>query len=156
MIKQALGLLACILLTMAVGGISGFATIDGVNGWYRTLSKPSFNPPNYLFGPVWSLLYILMGISLFLVLRAKPTAEKRKALGIFTAQLVLNFFWSILFFRFHQIGFAFAEIVLMWVFILWMIIAFRPLSKTASYLQLPYLAWVSFASVLNGAILYLN
>ena len=141
---------------MSIGGLSGYATIDGVTGWYTALHKPSFNPPNYLFGPVWSLLYLLMGVSLFLILKAKKSPARSKAIVAFTIQIVLNFFWSIIFFRFHAIKFALAEIVLMWVAILWMIVAFYRVNRTASLIQLPYIAWVSFASILNAAIFYLN
>lgn len=141
---------------MAIGGISGFATADGVNGWYRTLNKPSFNPPNYLFGPVWSLLYLLMGVSLFLILRSPKSPARSKAIAIFSSQLALNFLWSIIFFKFHYPGLALAEIILMWAMILWMIISFYRINKTAALIQLPYIAWVSFASILNAAIFYLN
>lgn len=154
--KATFKLVACILLTMSIGGLSGYATIDGVTGWYTTLNKPSFNPPNYLFGPVWSLLYLLMGVSLFLILKAEKSPARNKAIAAFTIQLVLNFFWSIIFFRFHAVGIALAEIVLMWVAILRMIVAFYRINKPASLLQIPYIAWVSFASFLNAAIFYLN
>ncbi len=154
--KKVLLLICCILLVMAIGGISGFATADGVNGWYRTLNKPSFNPPNYLFGPVWSLLYLLMGVSLFLILRSPKSPARSKAIAIFSSQLALNFLWSIIFFKFHYPGLALAEIILMWAMILWMIISFYRINKTAALIQLPYIAWVSFASILNAAIFYLN
>jgi len=154
--KRFLQLLACILLTMSIGGLSGYATLDGVTGWYITLHKPSFNPPNYLFGPVWSLLYLLMGVSLFLILRAEKSPARRKAIAAFAIQLVLNFFWSIIFFRFHAVGIALAEIVLMWLTILWMIVAFYRVNKTASLIQLPYISWVSFAAILNAVTFYLN
>ena len=154
--KRFFHLLACILLTMSIGGLSGYATLDGVTGWYSTLHKPSFNPPNYLFGPVWSLLYLLMGVSLFLILKAEKSPARNKAITAFTIQIVLNFFWSIIFFRFHAAGIALAEIVLMWVAILGMIVAFYRVNKPASLLQIPYIAWVSFAAILNAAIFYLN
>ena len=154
--KRFFQLLACILLTMSIGGISGYATLDGVTGWYTTLHKPAFNPPNYLFGPVWSLLYLLMGVSLFMILKAEKSPARSKAIAAFTIQLILNFFWSIIFFRFHAVGIALVEIVLMWVTILWMIVAMYRVNKPASLIQIPYLAWVSFASILNAAIFYLN
>lgn len=154
--KSILKLIGCILLTMSIGGLSGYATLDGVTGWYTTLHKPAFNPPNYLFGPVWSLLYLLMGVSLFLILKAEKSPARSKAIAAFTIQLVLNFFWSIIFFRFHAVGIALAEIVLMWVAILRMIVAFYRVNRTASLIQIPYIAWVSFAAILNAAIFYLN
>ena len=154
--KRFFQLLACILLTMSIGGLSGYATLDGVTGWYRTLNKPSFNPPNYLFGPVWSLLYLLMGVSLFMILKAEKSPARSKAIAAFTIQIVLNFFWSIIFFMFHAVGMALTEIVLMWVAILWMIVALYRVNKPASLIQIPYIAWVSFATILNAAIFHLN
>lgn len=154
--KATFKLLACILLTMSIGGLSGYATMDGVTGWYTTLNKPSFNPPNFLFGPVWSLLYLLMGISLFLILKPAKTQARSKAIAAFTVQLVLNFFWSIIFFRFHAVGIALVEIVLMWLAILAMIVISFRVNKTAAMLQIPYVCWVSFATLLNASIYYLN
>jgi len=154
--KAILKLIGCILLTMSIGGLSGYATIDGVNGWYTTLQKPSFNPPNYLFGPVWSLLYLLMGVSLFLILRADKSPARSKSMAAFIIQLLLNFFWSIIFFRFHAVGIALVEIVLMWSSILWMIVAMYRVHKSAALLQIPYICWVSFATVLNASIYVLN
>lgn len=140
---------------MLVGGISGVATVAGIKDWYVHLNKPFFNPPNYLFGPVWSILYLLMGISLFMILQSK-SITKKKAISIFFVQLFLNFWWSFLFFKFQLLGISLIEIVLMWLSILWMIIEFKKINKTAAYLQIPYLAWVTFASLLNLAIWYLN
>ena len=154
--KRFFQILACILLTMSIGGLSGYATLDGVTGWYTTLHKPSFNPPNYLFGPVWSLLYLLMGVSLSLILRAESSPTRSKAIATFAIQLILNFFWSIIFFRFHAVGIALVEIVLMWLAILAMIVISYRVNKPASLLQIPYICWVSFATLLNAAIYYLN
>jgi tryptophan-rich sensory protein len=140
---------------MLVGGISGVATVAGIKDWYVHLNKPFFNPPNYLFGPVWSILYLLMGVSLFMILQSK-SITKKKAISIFFVQLFLNFWWSFLFFKFQLLGISLIEIVLMWLSILWMIIEFKKINKTAAYLQIPYLAWVTFASLLNLAIWYLN
>jgi tryptophan-rich sensory protein len=139
---------------MLVGGISGIATVSGIKDWYVHLNKPFFNPPNYLFGPVWSLLYLLMGLSLFMILQS--SASKKKAIMIFSLQLFLNFWWSFLFFKFQMLGLSMFEIMLMWLSILWMIIEFRKINKTAAYLQIPYLLWVTFASLLNASIWYLN
>lgn len=154
--KKIIQITSCILLTMSIGGLSGFATVAGVNGWYRTLNKPSFNPPNYLFGPVWSLLYLLMGISLYLIYKSEQSTARTKALRAFAVQLILNFFWSIIFFRLHAVGIALLEIVLMWLAILAMIIISYRVNKPAALLQIPYICWVSFASVLNAAIYHLN
>jgi benzodiazapine receptor len=149
-------LLICLLLPLAIGGLSGFATASGIHDWYVTLHKPTFNPPNYLFGPVWTTLYLLMGVSLFLIVRSPAGTDRSRGLVIFALQLTLNFFWSFLFFKFNFIGVAFLEIVMIWVSILLMIITFSRVSKSAAYLQIPYLLWVSFATILNGSIWYLN
>ena len=146
----------CLLLPLAIGGISGYATASGITDWYAHLNKPSFNPPNYLFGPVWTFLYLLMGVSLFIVWRSPAGPDRTQALRIFAVQLTLNFLWSFLFFRFNLPGLALLEIIMIWISILTMILLFGRISKPAAYLQIPYLLWVSFATVLNGAIWYLN
>ncbi|MBL0343094.1 MAG: tryptophan-rich sensory protein [Bacteroidetes bacterium] len=154
--NKYLKLIGCVLLTLSVGGVSGLATASGINNWFMELNKPFFNPPNYLFGPVWTLLYCLMGISLFLILQSPLKELKRKAIFIFAIQLSLNFLWSFIFFKFQLIGLAFLEIILIWISILAMIINFYKIDRIAAGLQIPYLLWVSFASVLNGAIFWLN
>jgi tryptophan-rich sensory protein len=141
---------------MMVGSISGIASTENIPEWYAFLNKPSFNPPDYVFGPVWSILYILMGLSLFMVWKSSAGTHRNKALLIFGLQLLLNFAWSFIFFYFRQPGYAFIEIVLLWISILTMILVFYPISKTAALLQVPLLLWVSFASVLNGMIWWLN
>jgi benzodiazapine receptor len=154
--NKTLKLILCILIPLAIGSISGFATATGIKSWYVTLNKPFFNPPNYLFGPVWTILYLLMGISIYMILQTPKTDIRKKAIIIFCIQLGLNFLWSFLFFKFQLVGIAFIEILLIWASILTMIITFYKLNKTAALLQIPYLMWVSFASVLNGAIWWLN
>jgi translocator protein len=150
-------LLVSLLIPLAVGGISGYLTSEAIPGWYATLQKPSFNPPNWIFGPVWTTLYLLMGIGFFMVWRLPATTPYRNAaLGAFAIQLTLNFFWSLIFFRWHQLGWAFAEIICMWIFILITIYLFHKVKPIAGYLQIPYILWVSFASVLNLAIWKLN
>lgn len=154
--NRYLKLTLCILLPLLIGGISGYASASGINIWYMGLNKPFFNPPNYLFGPVWSMLYILMGISFYRILQSQDSELKRKAILIFCIQLVLNFCWSFLFFRFQMLAISFIEIIIMWISIATMIYTFTKIDKTAAYLQIPYLLWVSFASILNGAIWFLN
>ncbi len=151
-----ISLLACVGGVLLIGTISGLANAGSINGWFSTLNKPSFNPPNYLFGPVWTTLYILMGISLYLILQSPRTDSRNTALIIFAFQMVLNFSWSFLFFYFKWPGIAFMEIIVMWIAIIMMILTFYRISNTAAYLQIPYLMWVSFASILNGTIWYLN
>lgn len=154
--KKTLKLLLCILTMLLIGGLAGFATSTSINGWYTSINKPSFNPPNYLFGPVWTTLYILMGVSLYLILQSESSELRKKAIAIFSIQLFLNFCWSFIFFNFQMLGLAFVEIILMWICILTTIVVFFKINKTAGLIQIPYLLWVSFASVLNGSIWYLN
>ena len=148
--------IVCLVVPLTIGAISGIATSSGLKDWYFNLNKPSFNPPNYLFGPVWSFLYLLMGVSFYLILQETKSPLRKKAINIFILQLSLNFLWSFLFFKFQLLGLAFIEILLIWLSILWMILEFKKLNKTAAYLQIPYLLWVSFASLLNGTIWWNN
>ena len=148
--------IVCLVVPLTIGAISGIATSSGLKDWYFNLNKPSFNPPNYLFGPVWSFLYLLMGVSFYLILQETKSPLRKKAINIFILQLSLNFLWSFLFFKFQLLGLAFIEILLIWLSILWMILEFKKLNKTAAYLQIPYLLWVSFASLLNGTIWWIN
>ena len=154
---KQLKLILCILLPLSIGAIGGIATASSVKGWYLTLHKPVFNPPNYLFGPVWTLLYILMGISFYLILQTQETSlNRKKSIQIFLFQLVLNLCWSFIFFKFHYLAAAFFEIVLLWISILVMIIQFYKVNRIAAYLQIPYILWVSFASLLSGTLWLLN
>lgn len=155
-IKVFSTLFICILIPLVIGGLSGFATTSSISEWYVTLNKPSFNPPNFLFAPVWTFLYLLMGISLFIIWKSPVGQLRTNALIIFTIQILLNFVWSFLFFKFMLPGWALIEIVMMWMSILIMIILFSRVSEPAAYLQIPYLAWVSFATLLNAAIWHLN
>lgn len=150
-------LIISILVPLLVGAISGFFTSSGVNGWYATANKPWFNPPNWIFAPVWTALYILMGISLFLVWKSGAEKTiKQTAIILFAIQLALNFFWSFIFFKLQLPGWAFAEIILMWIMIFISILWFGKISSTAAWLLVPYISWVSFASVLNYAVWKLN
>jgi tryptophan-rich sensory protein len=149
-------LLLCIVAPLATGAVAGIVTSANINTWYGYLSKPSFNPPNYLFAPVWTTLYVLMGISFFLILQSPKSTLRSNAIRVFVVQWILNFCWSFLFFQFHALGLALVEILCMWLSILAMIYLFSKINKTAGYLQIPYLLWVSFASILNAAIYLLN
>lgn len=153
---KSLKLIIAILLPMVIGGLSGFLTANSINDWYVTLNQPSFNPPNWVFGPVWTTLYLIMGISLYRIWRLPDTEERNQAIKIFALQMTLNFFWSLIFFNWHLIGLALVEIILMWLMIAAMIHHFRKLDAAAGYMNIPYLLWVSFASVLNGAYFILN
>jgi tryptophan-rich sensory protein len=150
-------LLIALAVPLAVGGLSGFATAAGVAAWYPTLVKPAFNPPAWVFGPVWTLLYVMMGVAAFLVWRQGLGADGvRLALGVFLLQLLLNGAWSLLFFGLRSPAWAFVDIVALWLAIggtVWLFWRVRP---AAGLLLLPYWAWVSFAAVLNGSIWSLN
>ena len=149
-------LLICIAIPLVSGSLSGLAIADHISSWYSTLNKPSFNPPNYLFGPVWSVLYILMGIGLYLILQTPKSAMRTKSIVLFTVQLILNLSWSFIFFNAQSPFAALIIIGILWIAILMMMIYFHTLSPIASYLQIPYLLWVSFATVLNAALWILN
>lgn len=155
--SNTLKLIIAVALPLVVGATSGFFTVTGVESWYQTINKPSWNPPNWVFGPVWTTLYILMGIALFLVWKADTSAELKKiAISLFAVQLVFNFFWSFIFFYLQQPGWAVLELAVMWIFILLTIFAFAQVSKTAAWLLVPYISWVSFAGILNYTIWKLN
>ena len=150
-------LVISILIPLLVGAVAGLFTSSGVKGWYALANKPWFNPPDWIFAPVWTGLYIMMGIAFFLIWRAAADKTiKQTAMILFVVQLVINFFWSFIFFRLQQPGWAFAEIILMWVTILLTILSFGKISATAAWLMVPYICWVSFASVLNYNIWKLN
>jgi len=149
-------LVISIMITVGLGSLGGIFTVAEIPNWYAGLNKPFFNPPNWLFGPVWTLLYLLMGISLYLIWKLSSSEERTRAIWLFSIQFVLNFFWSIIFFKYHLLGWAFVEIMAMWIFILLTILQFKQLSNWAAYLMIPYLLWVSFASILNASIWWLN
>ena len=154
--KPVFKIIIAVVVCLAVGGLSGFATTDAIEGWYATINKPSFNPPNWIFGPVWTTLYILMGISLYFIVQQPASKTKTQALVVFGVQLFLNFWWSIIFFTFKDLLFALIEIIVLWIFIAAMIYLFRKLKPIAGYLQIPYLLWVSFATLLTYSIWMLN
>jgi translocator protein len=149
-------LIISIIVPLGIGAIAGIFTSDAVPTWYETLNKPSFNPPNWIFGPVWTTLYFLMGVSLFLIWKQPANKERTKAIQVFIIQLVLNFCWSFLFFYYHQIGLALVEIILLWLSIAVMILLFFRIKPLAAYINIPYFFWVTFASVLNAAYYFLN
>ena len=158
-----LKLVIAIVVSEAAGVIGAFFTTPSIAGWYATLVRPALNPPAWVFGPVWTTLFALMGIAAFLVwssfAKATDGQEKRTikvALVLFGIQLVLNTLWSIIFFGSHNPGAAFVEIIFLWLAILATIIAFAKISKPAAWLLLPYILWVSFASYLNFMIWILN
>lgn len=124
--------------------------------WYDSLQKPDWNPPNWLFGPVWTTLYTMMAVAAWLVWKNRPLSESKLALGIFVIQLFLNGLWSQIFFGMQEVGWALAEIILLLVAIVATTYLFFQKERLAGWLMIPYIAWVSFAAVLNGAIWWLN
>ena len=150
-------LVLSLAISVIVGLSGGFFSVSEIPGWYVHLSKPSWNPPNWIFAPVWTSLFVLNGISLFLVWKnSAPARLKKIAIALFSIQLVLNFFWSFFFFHQHAMGWALVEIVILWIFILLTIFAFGKISNLAAWLLVPYICWVSFAVVLNYSIWKLN
>jgi tryptophan-rich sensory protein len=141
-------------LTLAVGALAGFATARGVEGWYASLLKPSFNPPDWVFAPVWTFLYVLMAIAAWRVWRICGLLST--PLILFFVQLALNFAWSFIFFSAHLIALAFAEIVILLATILCTVVSFRRVDRFAAALLLPYAAWVTFATLLTAEIYTLN
>lgn len=131
-------------------------TIASIPTWYAHLNKPPFSPPNWIFGPVWTLLYFLMGVALWLVVTSKQSELRNRGIRLFAVQLVLNFLWSVIFFGMHQPLIALVDIVLLWAAIFMTMLTFHKVSTVSSYLLVPYLVWVSFASILNFAIVLLN
>ncbi len=155
---KPLKLMISIFICLAAGMFGSFFTSASVDTWYETLNKPSFNPPNWLFAPVWTVLYVVMGISLFLIWSSENAARDRKstALILFSLQLLLNVVWSVFFFGLKNPFLAFLEIIFLWGTITFTIFSFHKISVSSAYLLLPYLLWVSFASVLNCSIVLLN
>jgi len=154
--QSALAMLGFVLLSLSAGAVGGIATAGSIGGWYQTIAKPEWNPPGWVFGPVWTTLYLMMGIAAWLVWRKAKAGEKALPLGLFAVQLALNAFWSFVFFAWHQIGWALVEIIVLWVAIAATIASFSRVSKTAARLLIPYLIWVSFASYLTYTIWTLN
>ncbi|MCP1662105.1 MAG: tryptophan-rich sensory protein [Methanocalculus sp. MSAO_Arc1] len=150
-------LIGTVLLSLSAGAIGSFATAANVAGWYQTITRPWFTPPDWVFGPAWTTLYILMGISIFLILKVGwERRDVRVATGIFALQLFVNAIWSFLFFGIPSPLLGLICIVILWFLILWMIIAFYRIRPVAAYLNIPYIAWVSFATLLNASIYLLN
>lgn len=168
-----------IIICELAGSIGAVFTTPEIGSWYKTLNKPPFNPPNWIFGPVWTILFVLMGIALYLVWtkgwkvkneikfrKKKPNAlserflsgkwQKANIIIIFVLQLVLNVLWSIIFFGMHFPGLAFFELLMLWFSIIFLIVNFYRVSRAAAVLLLPYILWVSFAGILNLFIWILN
>lgn len=145
-----------ILLTEAVGGLSGWLTRDGARFYSEAIVQPPLSPPAIVFPIVWGILFALMGISAARIWLAPPSADRTRALRLFVLQLGFNFFWSIFFFNLRNFGFAFVWLLVLWALILAMILAFRAVDPPAAWLQVPYFVWVTFAAYLNLGVWILN
>jgi benzodiazapine receptor len=153
--RDLLALGVFLVVCFAVSALGGAVTASSVGSWYQTLAKPSFNPPDWLFAPVWTLLYVMMAVAGWLVWRRGGPA-RRAALALFILQLALNLGWSLIFFGAQAIGAALVEIGVLWLAILATLIAFYRIDRRAGLLLAPYLAWVSFATLLTASLWMLN
>ncbi|MFA6427676.1 MAG: TspO/MBR family protein [Candidatus Magasanikbacteria bacterium] len=145
-----------IVVPLCAGFVGSLFTTPNIPTWYAGIQKPSFSPPNWIFGPVWTTLFILMGIAFFIIWSQKRTKQRDVAMMAYGVQIVLNVLWSVLFFGMQNPGYAFIEIFVLWIAIFANIVLFYRIHKTAGLLLVPYILWVSFASILNGAIYFLN
>ncbi len=156
-VSDIVSLVVAIIIPLVVGGLGGAATASAIPTWYQSLDKPAWNPPNWVFGPVWTLLYVLMGVAAWLVWRRGwDNPQVQGALAIFGIQLLLNLFWSLIFFGLRSTGWAVLEIVVLWGFILATVVQFYRLESVAGLLLIPYQLWVTFAAALNAAVWQLN
>lgn len=149
-------LIISIVVCQLAGVIGSFFTFPNISTWYAGLVKPSFVPPNWLFAPAWTTLFILMGIALFLVWERRESEYFRPAVYVFSVQLVLNILWSALFFGLQSPFLGFVEIIPLWIAILASIVIFYRVDRRAGYLLIPYICWVSFAAILNYSVWILN
>jgi translocator protein len=154
---EIIKLIVSIILCQLAGFVGSIFTRESVGTWYKILNKPSFNPPNWLFGPVWITLYVLMGISAYFIWRkGLNIKEVRYSLCIFLVQLILNSLWSFVFFGSRSIGGGLIVIIILWIFILVTTLSFYNIYSVSAYLLIPYLLWVTYASILNFSIWQLN
>jgi tryptophan-rich sensory protein len=151
-----LSLIVWIAVCVGGGALVGVLTNGGDSAWYRSLNKPTWNPPSWVFAPVWTMLYLLMAIAVWLVSRYYDVHRRSRAVTIFVVQLVLNFLWSFLFFSLHSPTLALVDILALWLAILVTMREFSRVDARAAWLLAPYVLWVSFASILNAAIVGLN
>ncbi len=155
--REPARLIAAVVLTNLAGIAGSFFTATSLGSWYDMLQKPWFNPPGWVFAPVWTALYVLMGIALYLVwMEGTQRTDVRFALGIFAVQLALNALWSYFFFGLRSVFFGFLEICVLWIAIVFTIVMFARVRRDAALLLVPYIAWVTFAAILSYSILLLN
>jgi len=154
---KPLAFILSIAITLSIGALGGYATAQSVKTWYPLLNKPSFNPPNWLFAPVWTSLYILIGIAAYLVwVKRDQVQHFPRTVAIYFIQLILNLAWSFIFFYLHEIGFALAEIIALLLVVILNAVMFYKIDKWAGLLFIPYILWVSFASFLTYNLFILN
>ena len=154
--SQWIGLAVAVGICFAAAGVGSLYTSPAIPGWYASLQKPAWNPPNWVFGPVWTLLYLMMAVAAWLVWRERGFAGATLPLALFFLQLVLNAFWSIIFFGWRNPALALVEIFFLWAAIFATMLAFWRVSHAAGWLMWPYLLWVTFAGFLNLTIWRLN
>lgn len=155
--KLWLKILVCILAIEVLGSLSGLLTASSIQGWFSTLERPPGNPPNWVFGPVWSVFYAMIGTSLALFWhQSSPGPERTKGFSVFGFQFLLNLAWTPVFFGAQQIALALVVIAMLAIGIVLTMMIFRPVTRVASLLLVPYLLWVSYATYLNAGFLYLN
>lgn len=156
-ISGAVKLIISVLVTEGAGGIGAIFTYESIPTWYASLNTSALTPPNWIFGPMWITLYLLMGVALYMVwIRRGSGKGISLALSLFGIQLVLNVLWSLIFFGLHSLLFGAIEIVFLWFFILATIIEFYQVDKRAAYIMFPYIAWVTVATMLNISVLFAN
>ena len=144
------------LIALTVGGLSGLLSMAGMEAYSTSVMKPALTPPGWLFGVVWSILYALMGIGAAKIWMSSESTAKNRGLNLYVAQLIVNFFWSLIFFNAQAFGFAFVWLLLLWVLVLLMIVHFYKVDKKAAVLQIPYLLWLTFAAYLNLGVWIMN
>lgn len=154
--KKIYKLIIALVIPQLAGGLGSIFTASSVKSWYLTIEKPFLNPPSWIFGPVWTALFLLMGYALYLVWTSEGKGRKNLAYGAFALQLVLNIFWSVIFFGLKNPGLAFMEVLILWLAIVFNIFVFYRISRTSAWLLVPYLIWVTFAAYLNYSIWILN
>ena len=143
-------------MTEAIGGLSGFLTRQGNKAFQQNANQPPLSPPALVFPVVWGILYAIMGIGAAKIWQSPDSPERSKGLNLYFAQLIVNFFWSLIFFNAQAYGFAFFWLLILWLLVLWMILTFKKVDPIAAYLQLPYLLWLTFAAYLSFGVWYLN
>ena len=154
--KNTFKLVISVLIPLIIGFLGSFFTASSVDSWFTTINKPSFNPPGWIFAPVWTTIYILIGLSFYLVWRNNFGEARKKVISVYFMQLLFNLLWSVLFFGLKSPLLGLIDIIILLILIIANTIIFYKISKTAGYLLIPYLLWVSFASILNFSIFLLN